>query len=177
MSIQNEPKKETQGGFTMTDIVRTASLIEMSSKLQTASYCLKKLSAGAPPSEREKKDLKWTANLLVQIDWQTKPSGKLGDEVGMAVQAATTRPTFYESLLKVRPRFKSVGINSGEEVIVFLKQLYSTLSAGGSKSKLSEEKKILASEFLEVLSHSIISELNNNGLPRDNDSVILGTIS
>ena len=154
----------------MTDMDRTASLFEISSKLQTAAICLRQLTQGKSPNTRDEIILKWTGHLLIQMDWQVK-SSKKGFGASLAIQAASTRPTFYDALTKIVPRF-----DSDKDIVDFLKGLYKTLETGGVKAHLTPDRLGIASDLFTVLSQSLIAELSNNGLPKQNTWLTTGAI-
>ena len=155
----------------MTNIAQTASLLEVSSKLQTASICLKQLTTGKRPNSSEELVLKWAGELFIQMDWQSKyPKQALG--ASLAVQAASTRPTFYDALTKLIPHFKSE-----RDIIDFLKGLYKTLETGGAKPQLTPDRLCMASDLLKGLSQSLIAEISNNGLPKQKIWITTGAIN
>jgi len=159
----------------MSDMTRAASLLEVSSKLQTASNCLKHLNEKGPNSY-EKSVLEWTGKLLIQIDWDTKFSKKEFN-ASMVFQAASTRPNFYGALMRISPKLNEIGVKSAKDLSDFLKGLFRTLESGGSKPQLTGQRLYVASDFLGELSKNLLSELSNNGLPKQKLSLMVGAMN
>lgn len=151
----------------MTDLLNTALLIEVSSKLQTAANSLEDLANGNKLGPSQSEAFQFVGELLTQFDFKTKSQRKSLGEESFVVQTFATRPKFYKSLINTIPKLNKIGISSSKDVFMFLKQLHNILATGGSTPvSLSHEKLTIASDMLQGLSQDIMSELNNNGLPK-----------
>ena len=148
----------------MADLLQSARLFGVGTKLQTASSSLREVARGAKP---EPDALKWAGDFLARVDWASGIESSGSVDGGLAVSAANTRPKFYASLVKIGPKFQEMGMNSEKEVYDFLKAVYYCLQSGGTDTRDMESKHLsLASELLHVLSESIMVDLCNNGLPK-----------
>lgn len=148
----------------MADLLQTARLFEVGTRLQTASSNLMSIAEGNPPDASA---LKWAGGFLSQVDWTSGIGSQAGVDGALTVAAASTRPKFFAALLRIQGDFQRAGIDSDERVYGFLKDVYTCLESGGTKkSTLRSEHLRLAGELLHVLSRSIMVDLSNNGLPR-----------
>jgi hypothetical protein len=150
----------------MADLLQSARLFEVGTRLQTASSCLAQLGSNAPLSSGQREALKWAGRFLTEVDWKSGINERKGVDGGLAVSAANARPKFYASLIRIGPKFQGLGIDSERKVYAFLKKLYTVMLSGGTGGNLGESQLGLASELLHVLSKSIVVELSNNGLPK-----------
>jgi len=158
----------------MADLLQSAKLFEVGTRLQTASSCLMEVAGGKKP---ERDALKWAGDFLVRVDWTSGIESEESVDGGLAVSAANTRPKFYASLVKIGPKFQEMGMDSEEQVYEFLKALYRCLRSGGTEqSDMKSEYFALASELLHVLSESIMVDLCNNGLPRHDRVLTVGEL-
>jgi len=156
----------------MADLLQSAKLFEVGTRLQTASSSLLKVARGDRP---EPDALKWAGDFLTRVDWSSGVTSDESVDGGLAVSAANTRPKFYASLVRIGPKFQQMGIESEAQVYDFLKAVYRCLQSGGTeKSDMNSEYFALASELLHVLSESIMVDLCNNGLPRRERVLTLG---
>jgi hypothetical protein len=161
----------------MSDLLRSIRVLEVSSRLQSAASSLAALAQGTGPDATGRDALKWTGDLLAQIDWPTKVPTKPGVGGGLAVHATAASPSFYASLIEAVPAFALVGITSQEDIFQFLGALYETLESGGTKThKLAPKQLTLASELLESISESLVAQLSNNGLPKQPTRLPVGAI-
>ena len=134
--------------------------------MQTAASLLAELASGDVPDTGGQEALRWTGRLLAQIDWDSEVPVEGQAGAGFAVQATTTRPAFYASLIKVAPRLREAGIKSEPEVAKFLGRLYSLLESGGADAAVFPPGHLrVGAMFLRELSSGIIVELSDNGLP------------
>jgi len=148
----------------MADLLQTARLFEVGTRLQTASSNLVSIAEGNQP---DADTLKWAGGFLSQVDWTSGVGAQGGVDGGLTAVATNTRPKFFAALLRIQGDFQKAGINSDEHVYSFLKDVYRCLESGGAeKSTLESEHLRLAAELLHVLSRSIMVDLSNNGLPR-----------
>jgi len=148
----------------MADLLQSARLFEVGTRLQTASSNLREIARGdaARPDA-----LKWAGDFLARVDWTSGIESKSRVDGGLAVSATNTRPKFYASLVKIGPKFRQMGIDSERQVYNFLGAVYRCLQSGGSETcDMKPEYFALASDLLHVLSESIMVDLCNNGLPR-----------
>jgi hypothetical protein len=162
----------------MSDLLQSSRLFEVSTRLQTASACLSRLAVGETPEPACEESLKWAGNFLGQVDWNSElePGPRAGGN--LAVQATTTRPTFYASVLKIAPDFVSAGVKTQDEIVVYLRSVYELLDSGGAKkSSLSADRISLAARLLHVMSQSLLAQLGNNGLPKQPFRLTIGAIS
>lgn len=148
----------------MADLLQTARLFEVGTRLQTASSNLMSIAEGNQPDAGA---LKWAGEFLSQVDWTSGIGSQAGVDGALTAAAANTRPKFFAALLRIQGDFQRAGIDSDERVYGFLKDVYTCLESGGTKkSTLRSEHLRLAGELLHVLSRSIMVDLSNNGLPR-----------
>jgi len=156
----------------MADLLQTARLFEVGTRLQTAAANLMSVAQGGKPDSNA---LKWAGDFLLRVDWNSNAMPKGGVDGGLAVSATSARPKFYASLVRIGPKLGQVGIRSEEQVYDFLRSIYGFLQSGGSQVlDLSADHFKLASEFLHILSQSIMVDLSNNGLPRRRSVLALG---
>jgi hypothetical protein len=162
----------------MPDLLQSAKLFEVSTRLQTASSCIGKLAQGLELDERDQDIFKWVGTFLAQVDWTSGIEAESGVEGGLTVSATNARPKFYASLIKIGPKFRQVGVDSEEKVYQFLKAVYQLLMSGGTQSKdIPSERLELARELLHILSQNITVDLSNNMLPRRQVLVTIGESS
>lgn len=148
----------------MADLLQTARLFEVGTRLQTASSNLRGVAEGAPPDPDA---LKWAGSFLSQVDWTSGLGSQSGIDGGLTAAATNTRPKFFAALLRIQDKFQEIGITSDDNVDGFLKATYKCLQSGGTeRDDLKAEHLRLAGELLQVLSRSIMVELSNNGLPK-----------
>jgi hypothetical protein len=151
----------------MVDLLQSAKLFEVSVRLQTASSHLARVAEGINLPSQDRATLRWAGNFLAEVDWNSGIKPGVGADGGLAVSATNTRPKFYASLMRIGPRFQDVGIDSEDKIYAFLKNLYIVLISGGTKKKgLRKDVLNLGTELLHILSRSIMVDLCNNGLPR-----------
>jgi len=161
----------------MSDLLRSVRGLEVSSRLQSAASSLAALAQGIRPDATARDALKWTGDLLAQIDWPTKVPTKPGVGGGLAVHATAASPSFYASLIEAVPAFARVGITSQDDIFQFLRALCETLeSPGARRPKLARNQLILASELLESISESLVAQLSNNGLSQQPTRLTVGAI-
>ena len=147
----------------MLDILQSAKLFEVSTKLQTASSCIGKIAQGNKLNEKEQDIFKWAGSFLAQVDWtsgiQTESGGVEGS---FTVSASKARPKFYAALIKIIPKLRESGLDSEEKVGSFLKTVYVFLMSGGTYSiDIPLEQLALARELLHILSLSLF-DFNSN---------------
>ncbi|MCK4790995.1 MAG: hypothetical protein KAV87_45100 [Desulfobacteraceae bacterium] len=151
----------------MPDLLQSAKLFEVSTRLQTASSCVNRFAKGTKLSPQEKNAFKWAGNFLAHVDWTSEIQAESGEEGGLTVSASNARPKFYASLFKIGPKLQQVGIDSEEKVHQFLKAVYQLLMSGGTQTTdIPSERLELVGELLHILSLNIMVELSNNMLPR-----------
>jgi len=151
----------------MPDLLQSARLFEVSTKLQTASSCMGKFAQGGKLDQKEQDIFKWAGSFLVQVDWTSEIQAESGADGGLTVSATNTRPKFYASLIKIGPKLQGVGIDSEEKVSQFLNNIYRLLISGGTEAvKIPSEQLELVRELLHILSLNIMVDLSNNMLPR-----------
>jgi hypothetical protein len=156
----------------MADLLQTARLFEVGTRLQTAASNLMSVAQGGAPDSSA---LRWAGDFLLRVDWTSGAAAKAGIDGGLAVSATNARPKFYASLVRIGPKFREVGIDSEEQIYSFLKAVYRFLQSGGSGTKDSPPERLkLAGEFLHMLSQSIMVDLSNNGLPKRKPVLTLG---
>lgn len=156
----------------MADLLQSARLFEVGTRLQTASSSLMEVARGGKP---EHDALKWAGDFLARVDWTSDIKTEESIDGGLAVSAANTRPKFYASLVKIGPKFQKMGMGSERQVCEFLKAVYRCLQSGGTETgEMKSEYFTLASELLHLLSESIMVDLCNNGLPRRESVLTIG---
>jgi hypothetical protein len=159
-------------GPLMADLLQTARLFEVGTRLQTASSNLVKIAQGSTPDIGA---LKWAGSFLCQVDWTSGIGSQPGMDGGLTAAATNTRPKFFAALLRIQGKFREVGIDSDERVYGFLKAIYRCLESGGiERDDLKAEHFMLAGELLHVLSRSIMVELSHNGLPKREPVLSIG---
>jgi len=159
----------------MPDLLQSAKLFEVSTKLQTASSCVGKFAQGRKLDEKEQDIFKWAGSFLAQVDWTSEIQTESGVHGGLTVSATNARPKFYASLMKIGPKFRQVGIDSEEEVYQFLKAVYQLLLSGGTQqTDIPANRLYLACELLHTLSQNIMVDLSNNMLPRRRALLTIG---
>ena len=159
----------------MPDLLQSAKLFEVSTKLQTASSCVDKFEQGVELDQKEQDIFKWTGSFLARVDWTSEIPVESGAEGGLTVSVTNTRPKFYASLMKIGPKFREVGIDSEQGVYEFLKTVYSFLLSGGTKqTDIPPERLELVRELLHILSLNIMVDLSNNMLPRRRALLTIG---
>jgi hypothetical protein len=162
----------------MPDLLQSAKLFEVSTKLQTASSCVVKFAQGRALDEKEQDIFKWAGSFLTQVDWTSKIKAESGVEGGLTVSATNARPKFYASLIKMGPKLRQVGMDSEEKVYQFLTAVYQFLLSGGAPSEpIPIERLELVRELLHTLSQNITVDLSNNMLPRRQVLVTIGESS
>ena len=162
----------------MSDLLQTARLFEVSTKLQSTSSLINRYAEGYPLDSNGRKIFQWAGSFLTRVDWNSDIEAEPGVGGGLTVSATSTRPKFYESLLKIAPKLNEVGIQSETDVQKFLGGLYKLLiSEGKKRNGLQKSHLKVAGELLHVLSKSIIVELNNNGLPKRTTNLSIGDLS
>lgn len=156
----------------MADLLQTARLFEVGTRLQTASSNLMSVAQGNEP---DAKALKWAGSFLSQVDWTSGIGSQAGMDGGLTAAATNTRPKFFAALLRIQGDFQKVGISSDENIYSFLKAIYRCMESGGvERNSLKSEHLRLAGELLHVLSRSIMVELSNNGLPKREPILSIG---
>lgn len=159
----------------MPDLLQSAKLFEVSTKLQTASSCVDKFAQGVELDQKEQDIFKWAGSFLARVDWTSEIPVESGAEGGLTVSATNTRPKFYASLIKIGPKFSEVGIDSEEKVYEFLKAVYKLLMSGGTQeTDIPANRLELARELLHILSLNIMVDLSNNMLPRRRALLTIG---
>lgn len=159
----------------MPDLLQSAKLFEVSTRLQTASSCVAKFARGAGLDQKEQDIFKWAGSFLARVDWTSEIPVESGAEGGLTVSATNTRPKFYASLIKIGPKFRQVGIDSEQGIYKFLKTVYSFLLSGGTEpTDIPPERLELARELLHILSLNIMVDLSNNMLPRRRALLTIG---
>lgn len=94
--------------------------LSISTKLQSIATGLQKIINHQPIKKDDKEKFEWGANLLGQIDWESKHYGKHPE---LSVIATELRPEFYD-------------IFNTE----YLERIYQTLKSQGKKVLLSKEE-------------------------------------
>lgn len=162
----------------MTDLLQSARLFEVSTRIQSTSTWLFEFAEGKKLDAQGKSSFKWAGRFLTKVDWTSGITTETSIEGGLAFSATNTRPKFYASLVKTAPDFQAIGIDSEKKLNLFLSGLYRVLIAEGEDSTSLDENHLkIASKFLHVLSESIIVELSNNGLPRQQTFSSVGVFS
>jgi len=161
----------------MADLLQSARLFEVSSKLQSVSATLGRMSKGVSPEEGSKPSLEWAGNLLMQVDWTCDLPNKSGLSGQETAQATSTRPVFYKALRRIRPEeFRNAGIIDKDTMQDFLNSLYMFLISNGTLGSLTQERLSLSSRVLSILSRTLLSRLNNNGVPRQPNHLTFRTV-
>ena len=159
----------------MPDLLQSARLFEVSTKLQTASSCIGKFAQGGKLDQKEKDIFKWAGSFLVKVDWTSEIQAESGADGGLTVSATNTRPKFYSSLIKIGPKLQEIGIDSKEKISKFLNEIYRLLISGGTEAaNISSEQLELVRELLHILSLNIMVDLSNNMLPRQRTLSTIG---
>jgi len=159
----------------MPDLLQSAKLFEVSTRLQTASSSLGKIVKGLDLDEKESDIFRWAGSFLTQVDWTSEIHAQGSVDGGLTVSASNTRPKFYASLRKIGPKFRQIGIDSEKEVCKFLSVAYKLLLSGGTEPRDIPIPQIeLMSELLHVLSQNIMVDLSNNMLPRRRSLLTIG---
>lgn len=159
----------------MPDLLQSAKLFEISTKLQTASSCVGKFAQGLELGSEEQNVFRWAGSFLAQVDWASEIQAEGGAEGGLTVSATNARPKFYASLMKIGPKFRGIGISSDQKVCRFLNSVYRLLLSGGTEgTDLPNNQLELARELLHILSQSIMVELSNNMLPSRRTLLTIG---
>ena len=162
----------------MADLLKSTRLLEVSSHLQLAATSLHSLAKGEVPDRIGKQALEWSGAFLTQVDWNSRVRPKPGIGGGLAVQATATRPTFYSALIRVAPSLEKAGVKSQEAVYEFLDAIYNVLNSGGEKTEgMPRERLHLGADLLDTLSQTLVSELSNNGLPRQPTRLSTGAMA
>jgi hypothetical protein len=161
----------------MSDLLQSAQLFEVSSRLQSASTSLSALADGRQLDDAQKNALRWAGAFLSQVDWASRAQSRESIVDRFAVQATAARPTFYEALVSLFPDFRRLGIASPERVTGFLSKLYTVLLEGGDKALgIKSDRLRLAAELLEWLSQSMLDQLTDNGVPKETPLLSSGSI-
>jgi len=151
----------------MSDLLRSAQIFEVSSKLRTASFWIAEMAAGKTPNESERETLRWVGGLLTQIDWSTEGANGASLGADLAVQATDTRPVFYTCLNHIKPKLEALNLDPKEAIPKFVSWLRDMLVQGKAiDTDLPNERYGVASGLLQLLANSLSVELGNNGLPR-----------
>ena len=151
----------------MTDLLQTARLFDVSSRLSEASVGMSRLADRCELSAADLKTFKWAGRLLGQMDRLSGLSPEPGPEGSLAVEATTTRPTFYAALVQIAPEFDRAGIHQESEVYKLLREISGLLVSGGEKSEeIPEEHIRVGAKLLHVLSNGLLVRLTNNGVPK-----------
>jgi len=159
----------------MPDLLQSARLFEVSTRLQTASSCVNKFAKGTKLNPQEEDAFKWAGNFLAHVDWTSEIPVESGVEGGLTVSASNARPKFYASLLKIGPELQELGIDSEKEVRAFLGAVYRLLMSGGTETaNISSDRLELVGELLHILSLNIMVDLSNNMLPRRQALLTIG---
>jgi hypothetical protein len=158
----------------MTDLLQTARVFEVSSRLSDASAAMADLAKGNEPSDRDRETFRWTGRLLEQVDWESGIAQEPGAEGALSVEATTTRPTFYASIVQMAPELTDAGMKSEQDVYELLKELYGILISEGKKAEDVPQQHVqLGASFLRTLSNSLLVRLSNNGLPQPHTTLTL----
>ena len=163
--------------LSMTDLLQSARLFEVSTRLQSASSCLLRSAENNELSDHGKESLEWAGILLTNMDWSSGISSSTSVEGGLSFSATDTRPKFYASLMKIAPDFMAIGIDTEDKLYQFLSKLYKFLAQKEKQISLNKEELKVAGKLLQVLSESIIVELSNNGLPKEHTDLTVGAFS
>jgi len=159
----------------MPDLLQSAKLFEVSTRLQTASSCVNRFAKGTKLSPQEEDAFKWAGNFLAHVDWTSEIQTESGVEGGLTVSASNARPKFYASLIKIGPKLRELGIDSDKEVRAFLGAVYRLLMSGGTETaNISSDRLELVGELLHILSLNIMVELSNNMLPKRRTLLTVG---
>jgi hypothetical protein len=140
----------------MSDLYSATSLFETSTRLQSASIALARLSTGDPLDDRSGESLVFAGRLLGQIPWEQQP----GVSGGLTVEATQARPSFLASLRKIRPQMLKEGLKEDEQIFEFLAQLNKTLKSGGRDKALGASQIRLAASLLHELAHDLLMRLS-----------------
>lgn len=152
----------------MPDLMKSALMFEVSSRLESVSTWFTKVSRGENPDALGDDSLSWTGNLMGQMDWNLSNPTSGDRDNGLAVQIASTRPIFYSAIIKCAPEFKRVGIDSEEKIMDFLKETYRFLSSKRrNQEKMRSEYLKLASMLFHFLSQSLMVQLSGNGVHKE----------
>jgi hypothetical protein len=149
----------------MTDMARTADMLETSTRLQTTADVLKRLASGVTTQQLhpgERLVLAWATDFLADLDSQAFKHGTGGR---MTVEAAEARPTFYRTLNLVIRDLGEHQISSRADVLTFLDQLHEFLRHEGS-SPVNTDRVRLAARFLEEFAESLLTQLWREHSPR-----------
>lgn len=159
----------------MPDLLQSAKLFEVGTKLQTASSCVGKFAHGDELDEKERDMFKWAGSFLARVDWTSEIPAETSEGGGLTVSATNARPKFYASLIKIGPKFTEIGIDSDEKIYDFLKAVYRLLMSGGAEdTDIPSDQLELVRELLHILSQNIMVDLSNNMLPRRRTLVSVG---
>lgn len=129
------------------DLHASATMFEASTWLQSASTALLGLMRGNRPDLSAQTAMQWAGSFLLTMDWeQGRHAASASD--ALAMQATTARPTFYATLMKVKPLFHDFGLSGRDELVRFLRSLYGVLSAGGESGEKLDQKQLKAGAAL-----------------------------
>lgn len=145
----------------MSEIVemeRERDILALSSKLKTAATGLKKLLNGEELVDYEKREIAYAADLLGQIDWDSKQyRGHMHPE--LSVIATRLRPMFFK-------RFVEAGIPSRGG---YYDRLCDVLRSSGRVNKESRWEYELIRKVLQSVSDEILSGLQYTHMMADTD--------
>jgi len=159
----------------MPDLLQSAKLFEVSTRLQSASSSLGKFAQGLELNDKERDIFKWAGTFLTKVDWTSEIPTETGMHSGLTVSATNARPKFYASLLKIGPKLQKLGIDSEKEVRAFLGTVYKLLMSGGTETaNISRDQLELVGELLHILSLNIMVDLSNNMLPKRRTLLTVG---
>jgi len=150
----------------MADLLQSARIFEASARLEEASTCLRTWSSQQVPSGRQRDCLAWAGNFLSQLDKTSGVAQSTSVNYGLAVQATTARPSFYNSLIRVAHLFQAAGLRDTSSISDYLRRLYAFLSGSPSTvpPSLSPQELLLGAILLHELSHSLLLKLSGNGV-------------
>ncbi len=158
----------------MRDPLESAQIFEASSRLQSAATTLRKMQKGDKLLDPDRENLKWSGHFLEEVDW-TAADCREGVSADLAMQATEVRPSFYATLLHIKPSFQKAGITETTQRNDFFLSTYELLTSGGAQVRPSGPEGTidvgLAAVFLEELSRSLLVLLNENRERAESDLV------
>jgi hypothetical protein len=140
----------------MSDLYNATGVFETSTRLQSASIALSKLSSGKNLDSNAEEALRFAGKLLSQFPWNSTGSGVSG---GLTVEATEARPAFLASLRRIRPQFEEEGLHKDRELRSFLASLNRMLVSGGTEKPLKGARARLGANLLSELAHDLLMRL------------------
>jgi hypothetical protein len=109
------------------------------------------------------------------MDWDVqKKNTSIHASGNLAIHATSIRPTFYACLFRIGNHIQESGINDDAALSEFLHNLYDLLLYNGTKYHGKIMLKVneinLGALLLDEIANSILIQINNNGLSRQDST-------